>query len=109
MSSQIPYCGLCQKEHAAQMDRKDLIRDARQKGKGQGRAKGWGPGSDESENGPEDEWGGGLPGIMKASSIAMTVLMPTLHSPISPSLAKLLTPSLTSVCFGIGKRLTSWW
>lgn len=65
MSSSIPYCGECRQRREAEIAAKKAVKEGKRKDKGKGRANGWGSGSDESEE--DDEWAGGLPGIMKVS------------------------------------------
>jgi len=64
MASQIPYCGICRQARDAEIEMAKGMKEARRKEKGKGKAKDWG-GSESDEE--VDEWGGGLPGIMKVS------------------------------------------
>jgi len=104
MASEIPYCGICKQKRDEELEMAKGMKEARRREKGKGKAKDWG-GTESDEE--VDEWGGGLPGIMKVSYRRDWYVKLT-TSPTSPSLARLLTPNSMNVSSGTEKRWTCW-
>ena len=63
MSQEVPYCPKCREQRDAELELLRKAREAKERAKGKGKARATYLDSDSEDD--VDEWGGGLPGIIK--------------------------------------------